>query len=408
MFIVLTVCTITLLYVCALHVQWRRHNHRLARIPIRIHVNGTRGKSTVTRLIAAGLRAGGISTIAKTTGTTPRLILPDGSERPILRPNGPNIQEQVNTIDVASRHGVRAVVLECMAVNPEFQWISEHEMIQSGIGVITNVRLDHTDVMGARLDQIASCLANTIPRNGALVTPEADGIGILRRRAERLGTRVMQADPEAVTDEDLAGFADIPFRENVATALEVCRLLNVDRAEALRGMQEALPDPGVLRVSRCEFDGKRVLFANALAANDITSTRQIWRGVTSLCTDAQNVLLVCSRRDRPARDDDFVKAISAGWNYDMLILAGDGTPAVRRRLLARGVSASSVVDLTGTAHASVPAEIVRRLPQRSVVVAAGNIVGLGETIADFFFDGGIHERVHPDVVAGIACFPDPV
>ncbi|SVD58206.1 uncharacterized protein METZ01_LOCUS411060, partial [marine metagenome] len=46
------------------------HYHRLsiAQIPIRIHVNGSRGKSSVTRLIAAGLRAGGLKALAKTTG----------------------------------------------------------------------------------------------------------------------------------------------------------------------------------------------------------------------------------------------------------------------------------------------------------------------------------------------------
>ena len=37
-----------------------RHRRQLARIPKRIHVNGTRGKSSVTRLIAAGLRAAGL------------------------------------------------------------------------------------------------------------------------------------------------------------------------------------------------------------------------------------------------------------------------------------------------------------------------------------------------------------
>ena len=63
------------------------HEKRLKRIPIRIHVNGTRGKSTVTRLIAASLRRVGIRTLAKTTGTIPRLILPDGKEETILRRN---------------------------------------------------------------------------------------------------------------------------------------------------------------------------------------------------------------------------------------------------------------------------------------------------------------------------------
>ena len=38
------------------------HRRRLKQIPIRIHVNGTRGKSSVARLIAAGMRSGGIRT----------------------------------------------------------------------------------------------------------------------------------------------------------------------------------------------------------------------------------------------------------------------------------------------------------------------------------------------------------
>ena len=37
-------------------------------------MNGTRGKSSVTRLVAAGLREGGLKTFAKTTGTAPRVI----------------------------------------------------------------------------------------------------------------------------------------------------------------------------------------------------------------------------------------------------------------------------------------------------------------------------------------------
>ncbi len=46
-------------------VQTFRHNRRISRVPIRIHVNGIRGKSTIVRYIAASLRAGGIETIAK-------------------------------------------------------------------------------------------------------------------------------------------------------------------------------------------------------------------------------------------------------------------------------------------------------------------------------------------------------
>jgi len=65
--------------------EYRRHKRNVEAIPIRVHVNGTRGKSSVTRLIAAGLRAGGRKTVAKITGTLPRVVLPDGREAAIVR-----------------------------------------------------------------------------------------------------------------------------------------------------------------------------------------------------------------------------------------------------------------------------------------------------------------------------------
>src|SRR5262245_63096756 len=94
----------------------RQHQRTLERIPLRIHVNGSRGKSSVTRLIAAGLRAGGIRTIAKTTGTKPRFIYADGSEVPVVRAGSPNIIEQVRIVRRAAQLDARALVVECMAV----------------------------------------------------------------------------------------------------------------------------------------------------------------------------------------------------------------------------------------------------------------------------------------------------
>jgi hypothetical protein len=40
-------------------IERRQHRRRLERIRIRIHVNGTRGKSSVTRLIAGSAAAAG-------------------------------------------------------------------------------------------------------------------------------------------------------------------------------------------------------------------------------------------------------------------------------------------------------------------------------------------------------------
>ena len=56
--LIITLCIAGLL-------EYHFHLNSLKSIPLRIHVNGTRGKSSVTRLIAAGLREGGLKTFAK-------------------------------------------------------------------------------------------------------------------------------------------------------------------------------------------------------------------------------------------------------------------------------------------------------------------------------------------------------
>ena len=92
-------------------VEFFRHQRRVRSIPIRVHVNGTRGKSSVTRLIGAGLRAAGIPTITKVTGTFPRLILEDGSDVHIHRRGEANILEQVSIVRFAAKRKAQALVV---------------------------------------------------------------------------------------------------------------------------------------------------------------------------------------------------------------------------------------------------------------------------------------------------------
>ena len=146
------------------------HQISLNNLAIRIHVNGSRGKSSVTRLIAAGLRAGGLKTIAKTTGTAPRIIDQTGIDRIIHRLRSASIGEQVRLLRNFSKQKPDAIVIECMAVNPQYQWIAEQKMIKSTISVMTNVRPDHLDEMGYTIYDNAMSLSNTIPFNGDFVT----------------------------------------------------------------------------------------------------------------------------------------------------------------------------------------------------------------------------------------------
>ena len=147
-------------------IEFRYHQNILSAVPLRIHVNGTRGKSSVTRLIAAGLREGGKRTFAKTTGTAPRVIDAEGMDRIIHRLRRPSIGEQIRLLNYFAKEEPDAVVMECMAVQPQYQWISEHQMVRSHIGVITNVRPDHLEEMGPTKEDVAYSLCNTVPVKG--------------------------------------------------------------------------------------------------------------------------------------------------------------------------------------------------------------------------------------------------
>ena len=155
--------TVVLILLIIGYVEASNHQRIISTIPLRIHVNGTRGKSSVTRLIAAGLRAGGLRTFAKTTGTAPRIIDAEGKDRLIHRLRSASIGEQIKLMRYFAKEKPDVVVMECMAVQPQYQWIAEHQMVRSHIGVITNVRPDHLDEMGPTEDDVAYSLCNTIP-----------------------------------------------------------------------------------------------------------------------------------------------------------------------------------------------------------------------------------------------------
>src|SRR5207253_248167 len=146
-----------------------RHRRHLRAVPVRIHVAGTRGKSTTTRLIAAGLRAGGGRVVAKTTGALPRLILPDGSEEAWPRRGPASVWEQRRLFARAARLDADTVVAECMAIRPEFVWASETHLVEATTAVITNARADHFEDIGEDPDAMAEAMRWVVPASGQLV-----------------------------------------------------------------------------------------------------------------------------------------------------------------------------------------------------------------------------------------------
>lgn len=330
-----------------------------------VYVNGIRGKSSVTRLIDAGLRAGGLRVFCKTTGTVPMVIGTDGAARPLRRRGRANIREQLAVLRMAAREDARILVLECMAVDPALQRVTQHEMVRADIGVITNVRLDHTAEMGETLEEICDSLSNTIPKNGVLFTADEQFFPQLTRNGARIGCRTELACPKG--DEP-----EIDFPENVALALAVCRYLGVEERTALEGMLHYQRDPYALSVHRLPGGG---LFVNGLSINDPQSTQLVFERLAKrLGRDGgELILLINNRPDRGYRTQHMVMVAQA-LRPGRVWLLGASQRAVARAL---GKKVPGLDVHRFSCAGELPLE---QVPAGKVVFAVGNVAGPGREV----------------------------
>lgn len=362
------------------------HRRNLRSFRIRVHVNGTRGKSSVTRLIAAGLRAGGIRTIAKTTGTLPRLIHPDGLEEPIYRVGRPNVIEQVAVVRRARRLDAEALVIECMALQPFLQWVSTRSLIEPTHGVLTNVRADHLDVMGPGPHQVAEALAGSIPLGAPTYTTERRYLGPLEVAARDRNSRLIVVRPDddnPVSLEELAKFRYIEHAENVALALRVCLDLGVPRRAALAGMQAARPDPGALTIERRSWQGRDIWFINGFAANDPESTGQVWELAQKRTPSARRrVALFNCRLDRADRSAQLGESCPSWTLADRYLVCGTGTHFFTSAAERAGLDRARIVAVDGEEAPRVLERLFDLAGEEGLVVGMGNISGVGLELID--------------------------
>lgn len=354
--------------------EYYRHQRNVNSIPIRVHVNGTRGKSSVTRLIAAGLRAGGIKTLAKTTGTIPRVILPDGRESSIVRLFGANIIEQKYVFRFAASIKPQAIVVECMAVNPAYQWITERKFVRSTVGVITNVRPDHQDLMGSTVESVSLSIGNTIPSNSVCFTSEEKMLPLLKQDAARKKTKMMHVKHDDIMTEDLDKFKYIEHSDNVALALAVCEHLGVDRKVALKGMQESQPDPGALTKFDINENGKRICFYNVFAANDPESSLFIWKKINRPLEEQERMIILNTRADRLLRSHQLID-LFCDQHYDYFILTGERTDHLRHYALDDRIHKDKLVVLGEIEPSLVYDKVLELTKKESHIIGIGNIAG---------------------------------
>ena len=342
----------------------------------------------MTRLIAGALREKGITTCAKTTGTLPRIIFPDGSEYPVFRPSGARLSEQARIISVAADCHAQALVMECMALQPPLQWLSESKLIKATHGVITNARADHLDVMGPQEKDVALALAGTTPVHGRLFTAEKNYLSVFddacRDRKAQLVT-VGENEAEAVRDDEMARFSYMEHKENVALALRVCLDLGIDRETALKGMWKALPDPGATTISHIRFFGRHIYFVNGFSANDPESTERLWNMAIERFPEAEKRILILNcRLDRPNRSQQFGEVCVKWKPADHYILIGTGTYFFARSAISNGLPEGKLLFAENQSESDLFETIVELSGKSSLVVGIVNIKGQGLSLARFF------------------------
>jgi poly-gamma-glutamate synthase PgsB/CapB len=365
-------------------------NKEVQRIPLRICVTGTRGKSSVTRLIAASLREAGLAVLARTTGSKPVIIFPDGEEKEIKRRGSPSILEGKKVLRKGAEHQAQALVLELMSIHPECGYYESVQMFKPHILVITNVRLDHLAQMGTSKEDIARSFASSIPENGTVFVPQGEFFPVFKEVAERMSSTIIQI-PGGYFTEYLQSKNNLPSfepEENIQLSLAVAEFLGIDKKVALQGMIKAQPDFGSLKTWTVDLGSPPRCWhlVSCFAANDPESTQFVLSRLLKkkLFNGKKMIGLLNLRGDRGDRTLQWLKALKdeAFPEIRKFFFIGDHAHVLKRRLKLSGKTELCVSK--PRAPQKIMAEIAEKVNAEAVLIGMGNMGGLGKELVGYW------------------------
>jgi poly-gamma-glutamate synthase PgsB/CapB len=358
------------------------------KVPLRVCVTGTRGKSSVTRLTAAALRASGLRVAAKTTGSRPMVIFPDGREEELRRSGLPSILEQKRVLRWAARLGADALVAEMMSIREETLGAESRRILRPRILGITNVRLDHLDDMGRTKSAIAATMAASIPEDSVVCLPAAAADPAFRAAAKRRGSEIRIVPAGGA----LEGLSKLEFAENVRLALAVAEEAGVDRGVALRGMAAAAPDFGGLKIWILRDAEASVACLSLFAANEPESSRAALSEALGRLAAPPAVLvgLLNLRADRGDRTRQWLNALEDGFfdRFDGLVFIGDHARALGRMRRWPGRQRPMVSAIASRKPEAIMAAIRPMTRGGGAVAGLGNMGGAGEALVEYWARAG--------------------
>ena len=276
----------------------------------KVLVTGTRGKSSIVRLLQTALVNAGFQSHARITGVVPRHITATGT-RVISRSSGAHIEELrwwLKQLPASSQ----AVVVENSAITPEFQHLAG-KWLKPDITILSNTVADHQESWGPDHHCAANILMGGVPRGGRLILPancKADS---------HLAELIRQRQCEAVFADPAGDNGQEYHAINLGLAIAAISQLGLATGDALKAMREMPKDPYDFDVIHCH--GAEL--AMAFSANDIISTRSLFKSLQWEETDTR--LIYNHRRDRPARLKSFIDWLKLP-DWREVIMIGDRPP----------------------------------------------------------------------------------
>ena len=378
----------------------KKNEENLKEIPLRINVNGIRGKSTATRLITGALSNANYKVVGKTTGTSPRMIYWNKKEEEVIERNflGANIKEQIKVINKAREVGAEALVCECMAVRPEYQSVYQNDIFKSNITVIVNVLEDHLDVMGPTTDEIALAFSETIPYNGHLVVDNGPYVEYFDEICKQRNTKLVVADNSKIPEDLIKKFKYTIFEDNISLALAVAEILDIDKETAFEGMLQANPDPGAATINPIEHGNSVSNFVNGFAANEPESTLAIWDKIKGTISNTDNpIVLFNGREDRIDRTNQFVNDCFPYLENATLIGIGEGIECIQNAIDDGKLdNLNEYIDLSDYEIDELIEELYSMMNNR-VIYGIGNIHGQAEMLLQKMCNIYIHKDEHEEI-----------
>ena len=371
MFLVLLIIILFLLYWIF---EFFRILYLRGKINTRILVTGSRGKSSVTRLIAAGLNAGGITSLAKVTGSEAQIIFPDATTKSLNRQGMASIIEQKKLLVLAARNKVDTLVLESMSLRPQLMKTESQNIVDPHMMVLCKISPDHLDITADSTQGLVRAFAGAIPEGCRVVTMDQPELDILAKYAPR-GTEIDIAETQTAIDMDQ--FTYLEHVENVQLALQVCRQLGVDENTALQAMYRVEPDPGALRVTSLVINEQPVTFVQAFAANDPQSVMTIRDKLGHLFTKPPLVILN-TRSDRPYRSRQMLDLLCDNLHPRECILTGNGHISY----LAGKLDKAGIHTVYLKKKSRLAAHLVKTIQAPTTLLGIGNYWGMQNNWTD--------------------------